>query len=158
MHPQLKAFLGTIAFSELGHEIIDASDDGYNVLVGSLPGRVKLFDSYDDHPRQLVKLSGNLRSSAAGRYQILARIFDAYRGQLRLIDFGKTSQDRIAIKLINECEAMDDIIHGDIRGAIAKCASRWASFPGAGYGQREHRMDELLAEFKRLGGAVLYGP
>lgn len=155
MHQQLKAFLDTIAFSELGHEIIEQSDDGYNVLVGSIPGRVQLFDNYSDHPRQLVILRPGLRSSAAGRYQVLARIFDAYRGPLRLKDFGKTSQDKIAIKLINECEAMDDIIHGDIRSAIAKCASRWASFPGANYGQREHRMDELLAEFKRLGGAVV---
>ena len=155
MHPQLKAFLGAIAFSELGHEIIAQSDDGYNVIVGSLPGKVKLFDSYADHPRQLVKLRPGLRSSAAGRYQILARIFDAYRGPLRLIDFGKVSQDKIAIRLINECDAMDDIIHGDIRSAIAKCASRWASFPGAGYGQREHKIEALLAEFKRLGGVVV---
>lgn len=36
MKPQVKAFLDTIAFSELGHEIIEQSDDGYNVFVGSL--------------------------------------------------------------------------------------------------------------------------
>lgn len=155
MHPQLKAFLGTIAFSELGHEIIEASDDGYNVLVGSLPGRVRLFDSYADHPRQLVKLRPGLQSTAAGRYQILARIFDAYRGPLRLPNFGKASQDKIAIKLISECEAMDDILYGDIRSAIAKCASRWASFPGSGYGQREHKIAAMLAEFKRSGGVVV---
>ena len=35
-----KAFLDMLAWSELGDKIIAQSDNGYNVLVGSLPGHV----------------------------------------------------------------------------------------------------------------------
>ena len=156
MHPQIKAFLDMIAWSELGEELIDLSDNGYNVIVGSTPSRPILFHDYSDHPRRLITPRRGMKpSSAAGRYQILARNFDAYRKSLRLINFGPGSQDRIAIKLITECDATDDIIHGDIKAAIAKCASRWASLPGAGYGQHEHKIAPLIAAFKSAGGVVV---
>lgn len=155
MHPQIKAFLDMIAWSELGEELIDLSDNGYNVIVGSTPSHPILFHDYSDHPRRLISIRHGLKSSAAGRYQILARIYDAYRQQLRLRNFGPDAQDRIAIKLITECDATDDIIHGDIKAAIAKCSSRWASFPGAGYNQHEHRMSALIAAFKAAGGVVV---
>lgn len=152
MHPQIKAFLDMIAWSELGEELLDLSDDGYNVIVGSTPSRPILFHDYSDHPRRLITIRHGLKSSAAGRYQILARIYDAYRQPLRLRNFGPDAQDRIAIKLITECDATDDIIHGDIKAAIAKCASRWASLPGAGYGQHEHKIALLIEAFKNAGG------
>lgn len=156
MHPQIKAFLDMIAWSELGEELIDLSDNGYNVIVGSTPSRPVLFHDYSDHPRRLITPRRGMKpSSAAGRYQILARNFDVYRKSLRLRNFGPDAQDRIAIKLITECDATDDIIHGDIKAAIAKCASRWASLPGAGYGQHEHRAASLIAAFKAAGGVVV---
>ena len=37
----------------------------------------------------------------------------------------------------------------DIRQAIDRCSSIWASLPGAGYGQFEHKADSLIAKFKR---------
>jgi len=40
------AFLDMLAWSELGSEILKQSDDGYNVIVGSLPGRLITFDDY----------------------------------------------------------------------------------------------------------------
>ncbi|MEL8631755.1 lysozyme, partial [Escherichia coli] len=30
----------------------------------------------------------------------------------------------------------------------------WASLPGAGYGQYEHKIDSLIAKFKEAGGVV----
>lgn len=42
MNPQVKAFLECYRYFKAWHEIIEQSDDGYNVLVGSLPGRVQL--------------------------------------------------------------------------------------------------------------------
>ena len=30
----------------------------------------------------------------------------------------------------------------------------WASLPGAGYGQFEHKADSLIAKFKEAGGTV----
>ena len=35
-----------------------------------------------------------------------------------------------------------------------RCSNIWASLPGAGYGQFEHRADSLIAKFKEAGGTV----
>ena len=44
---------------------------------------------------------------------------------------------------------------GDIRQAIDRCSNIWASLPGAGYGQPEHKADSLIAKFlKEAGGTV----
>ena len=43
---------------------------------------------------------------------------------------------------------------GDIRRAIDHCNNIWASLPGAGYGQFEHKADDLIAKFKEAGGTV----
>lgn len=153
-----KAFLDTIAFSEIGPEMLAQSDDGYNVIVGSRPGRLDLFTSYADHPRKLVSLlirGRVVKSTAAGRYQILARYFDHYRGALDLPDFGPRSQDLIALRLIEECHAMHSIDVGDFEDAIHRCRSRWASLPGAGYGQHENEMDGLRAAYIAAGGQAV---
>ncbi|WNW10138.1 glycoside hydrolase family 104 protein [Pseudomonas sp. DTU_2021_1001937_2_SI_NGA_ILE_001] len=134
------AFLDMLAWSE-GTSTIKASDDGYNVLVGG-----KLFSDYSAHPRVSVQLPRyGISSTAAGRYQFLARTWDAivknygFRGR-----FTPEAQDLAAIKLLTECGALPFIKSGDIRQAIAKAAPIWASLPGAGYGQREHKLANLL--------------
>ena len=43
---------------------------------------------------------------------------------------------------------MPMIDRGDIRQAIDRCSNIWASLPGAGYGQFEHKADSLIAKFK----------
>jgi muramidase (phage lysozyme) len=143
----MRAFLDMIARSEgtwgKGH-------DGYDVLVGG-----KLFNGYDDHPRVKVDLPRlGIKSTAAGRYQILARYYDAYKKQLNLPDFSPASQDKIALQLIKECRAVDDIENGNIERAIIKCNSRWASLSGAGYGQREHSISFLVSAYREAGGSV----
>ncbi|KJS00902.1 MAG: hypothetical protein VR65_10890 [Desulfobulbaceae bacterium BRH_c16a] len=147
-----QAFLDMLAWSELGRQLIDESDNGYNVLVGSLPGRVKLFHDYSDHPRQLIRINDKLSSTAAGRYQILKRTFDHYRKVLRLSDFSPASQDAIALRLIKERGAAEDVKAGRIIEAIQKIRKIWASLPGAGYGQREHPINNLIATFTAAGG------
>jgi muramidase (phage lysozyme) len=151
----LTRFLNLIAWSELGSGILAESDNGYNVIVGSVPGKLILFNDYSDHPHRVIQVPIKMRdgtikivpSTAAGRYQILGRFFDAYKTQLGLPDFSPASQDRIAITMIRECKALDDIVMGRIPDAILKCHSRWASFPGAGYGQHENKLDKLLEVF-----------
>ena len=44
------------------------------------------------------------------------------------------------------------IDRGDIRQAIDRCSNIWASLPGAGYGQFEHKADSLIAKFKEAVG------
>ena len=134
------AFLDMLGWSE-GTVQVPGSDDGYNVLVGGT-----LFTGYADHPRVSVPLPRyGIRSTAAGRYQFLSRTWDSivriygFRGR-----FIPEAQDLAAIKLLQECGAYPLIQQGKITEAIQLAAPIWASLPGAGYGQREHRLAKLL--------------
>ena len=61
---------------------------------------------------------------------------------------------RCGIAAIKERGALPMIDRGDIRQAIDRCSNIWASLPGAGYGQFEHKADSLIAKFKEAGGTV----
>lgn len=155
MDQNLKAFLDTIAISELGARLLLVSDNGFNVLVGSTPDHPRLFSSYADHPRQLIDLPRlGIKSTAAGRYQLLARYFDAYKKQLSLRDFSPASQDVIAVQQIRERGALADIEAGRFDSAITKCASCWASLPGATFGQHTNDLADLRRVFIRAGGKI----
>ncbi|EON9597395.1 glycoside hydrolase family 104 protein [Escherichia coli] len=148
---QRKAFLDMIAYSEgTDNGRQPTKDRGYDVIVGG-----KLFSDYSKHPGVYVKLNAKLTSSAAGRYQVLEKFAKHYMKQLGLPDFGPASQDKIALQLIRECKALADIDEGRIHEAIHKCRSRWASLPGAGYGQHEQKIEKLIDVFKKAGGVVL---
>jgi len=138
-----KAFLDTISVSEGTY---GKGDDGYNVIVGG-----DLFTDYSDHPRRLVELPRlGIKSTAAGRYQLLERYFDYYKAQLRLPDFSPDSQDLIALQQIKERKALDDIESGDIQSALVKCSNIWASLPGNNYGQHENKMAALLETYDQF--------
>lgn len=139
------AFLDTIAFSEIGAELLAETDDGYNVLVGSLPGKPLLFDSYAKHPQVL---NHALDSTAAGRYQIIRGTWFGLVSLLGLADFSPENQDRAAIELIRQRHALPAIQRGDIAQAIVLCNPEWASLPGAGYGQHENSIASLLAYYE----------
>jgi muramidase (phage lysozyme) len=149
----LDAFLTMIARSE-GTQDIPGGDDGYRVIVGSTPEKPILFDSYADHPRQRIQLSPGLSSTAAGRYQILERYFDAYKAMLGLPDFSPKSQDSIAIQMIRERQAFADVCAGRIDEAVGKCSSIWASLPGNNYAQHENSLTALRSAFIDAGGTL----
>jgi muramidase (phage lysozyme) len=140
------AFLDMLAESE-GTARVPGSDDGYNVVVGGAT-----FQGYADHPRKLVHLRADLASTAAGRYQLLARYFDAYKKLLGLPDFSPRSQDLIAIQQIRERGALKLIRAGRFDDAVAACANIWASLPGAGYHQHENSLSTLAAAYTAAGG------
>lgn len=142
----LQAFLDMIAVSEGTKHL---GENGYNVLVGGT-----LFEGYADHPRQLVTLNPQLKSTAAGRYQILARYFDAYRRTLGLPDFSPASQDAIAVQMIREQKALADVEAGRFAVAVEKCRNIWASLPGAGYGQHENTLAKLQHAYLQHGGTL----
>lgn len=151
-HPNVKAFLDMLAVSE--GTVLYGKNDGYDVLFGG-----KTFDNgYVDHPRIKVtrKMGGrSITSTAAGRYQFLSRTWDdiveryGFRGR-----FIPEAQDLAAIKLIKERKAYDDVVAGRFEVAVAKCRNIWASLPGAGYGQPEHKMVTLVAAYTSAGGKV----
>lgn len=151
MTRNLKAFLDMLAFSEIGPALLAVSDNGYNVCVGSTPAHPILFASYAQHPRLY---SASMNSDAAGRYQFMGRYWPHYRDQLQLPDFGHASQDRWAVQLIGECRAMADIDAGRFESAVHKCRSRWASLPGASYGQHENNIEALRRAYVKAGGTL----
>lgn len=145
------AFLDMIAYSEgTDNGRQRTNHNGYDVLVGG-----GLFTGYADHPRKLVELPKlGIKSTAAGRYQLLSRYYDAYKKQLGLKDFSPLSQDLIAIQQIRERRALPLIQVGQFEQAVRQVRNIWASLPGAGYGQHEQKIANLLAAYRNAGGTV----
>ena len=75
---------------------------------------------------------------------------EAYRKQFGLKDFSPKSQDAVALQQIKERGALPMIDRGDIRlRNLTRGGNIWASLPGAGYGQFEHKADSLIANSKQ---------
>ena len=146
---QRKAFLDMLAWSEgTDNGRQKTRNHGYDVIVGG-----ELFTDYSDHPRKLVTLNPKLKSTGAGRYQLLSRWWDAYRKQLGLKDFSPKSQDAVALQQIKGVALyLWLIVVISVRQSTV-ATNIWASLPGAGYGQFEHKADSLIAKFK-AGGTV----
>ncbi|QDX29625.1 glycoside hydrolase family 24 protein [Dickeya poaceiphila] len=157
--PNLTAFLDMLAFSEGTATHLLTRNRGYDVIVTGIDGKPEIFTDYQDHPfangrpGKVFNKQGQ-RSTAAGRYQQLYLYWPTYKAQLKLPDFGPNSQDTLAIQLIREQRALDDIIQGRIAHAITQCNNIWASLPGAGYGQHEHDIEHLLTVYQQAGGEV----
>ena len=138
---QRKAFLDMLAWSEgTDNGRQKTRNHGYDVIVGG-----ELFTDYPDHPRKLVTLNPN----SINRRRTLPASFplvDVTAKQLGLKDPEKS--DAVALQQIKERGALPMIDRGDIRQAIDRCSNIWASPPGAGYGQFEHKADSLIAKFK----------
>ena len=150
----LVKFLDLIAFSEGTSTNAHTQNNGYDVIVGGVDGHHE-FTDYSDHPfsggRPAIVINhSGLTSTAAGRYQLLARFYPVYKNQLDLPDFGPVSQDKIALQQIRERHAIPDILAGNIQSAIEKCSNIWASFPGNDYGQGGKGMAALLDHFQNL--------
>lgn len=155
----LQAFLDTLAWSEGTSTSPATKCGGYDVIVTGVDGKPEIFADFSDHPfnkgRPSKQInSKGLTSNASGRYQFMLKDWAHYKAQLGLTDFGPESQDKWAIQLIKERKALPDIEAGNITSAVNKCRNIWASLPGAGYGQREHSMDDLIARYKTAGGTV----
>lgn len=145
----LKAFLDMIAWSEGTSSSKYTKNKGYDVIVGGIDSP-NVFTDYRDHPNILVTVnSKGLKSTAAGRYQLLNRYWVVYKKQLGLKDFSPDSQDAVAIQQIRERKALNDIENGDIDEAIRKCSNIWASLPGNSYGQFQHKISDLLVQYKK---------
>ena len=85
-----------------------------DVIVGGEP-----FTDYSDHPRKLVTLNPKLKTTGAGRYQLLPLWMPtAAAWPERLLS---ESQDAVALQQIKERGALLMIDRGDIRQAIDCC-------------------------------------
>lgn len=144
--PERKAFLDMIAYSEGTY---GKGDNGYNILVGG-----DKFKSYAKHPDTLVP---GTNSTAAGRYQIINTTWFQASKTVG-IAFTPENQDKAAVLLIQGRGALADVDAGNATAAINKCRKEWASFPGAGYGQKENSLKTLTdfynsrLKFHKSGG------
>ena len=121
---------------------------GYDVIVGG-----ELFTDYSDHLANIT-LNPNSNQQAPDLSAASFRWWDAYRKRLGLKDFSPKSGRCGICSQIKERGALPMIDRGDIRQAIDRYGNIWASLPGAGYGQFEHKADSLIAKFKEAGGTV----
>lgn len=149
-----KAFLDMLAWSEGTSNSKYTKNNGYDVVVGGIDSP-NVFTDYSKHPNILVTVNKNgLKSTAAGRYQLLKRYADSYTKSLKLPDFSPASQDAIALQQIREQGALPFVLRGQIEQAIKKCSNIWASLPGNNYGQRQHPIEDLVEQYVKLGGSV----
>lgn len=156
MDKRFKAFLDLIAFSEGTSTSPVTKNNGYDVIVTGVNGPA-VFSDYADHPfahrgSVVVRMLPILISTAAGRYQLLARYWNVYRSQLHLANFGPDSQDTVALQQMKERNAFQPLLMDNVTEAIALCSNIWASFPGNSYGQHAHSMPMLVAKYKELLG------
>ena len=145
---QRKAFLDMLAWSEgTDNGRQKTRNHGYDVIVGG-----ELFTDYSDHP-QTCHAKPKTQINRRRRYQLLfpLRMPTASSWPERLLS---EKSDAVALQQIKERGALPMIDRGDIRQAIDRCSNIWASLPGAGYGQFEHKADSLIAKFKEAGGTV----
>ncbi|KFD23543.1 MAG: glycoside hydrolase family 104 protein [Yokenella regensburgei] len=158
-HPNIAAFLDMLAYSEGTATHPLTKDRGYDVIVTGIDGKPEIFTDYRDHPfaqgrpAKVFNRRGE-KSTASGRYQQLYRYWPHYQQQLSLPDFSPLSQDKLAIQLIRERSALEDLREGRIESAISRCCNIWASLPGAGYGQREHNLEKLITVWRNAGGVM----
>lgn len=141
---RVKAFLDTIAAAEG-----TASPDGYRIQYTGTK-----FVSFQDHPRQMRcgrRYRKKLCSDAAGRYQFLSTTWDRFAKKFGVRDFSPENQDWMAIELIREKGALEDIEAGRLESAVRKLAYIWPSFRRYG-GSVESSMPTLEAMYqKNLG-------
>ena len=135
----VKAFLDTLAFAE-------GTRDRYNYIFTFVT-----FNSYADHPRRTI-CAGSYCSTAAGRYQFLARTWDGIASGLGLADFTPPSQEKAALEIIRRAGAYNVVLQSNVyenfTAALGKLNRTWASLPGSPYGQPAHSASELWEVYK----------
>ena len=108
---------------------------------------------YSDHSRKLVTLNPKLKSTGAGRYQLLSRWWMSPASSWPGKTFSPKSQDAVALQQIKE------------RGVFTYDWSWWLSVrqsttaisgftAGRWLWSSEHKADSLIAKFKEAGGTV----
>ena len=138
---QRKAFLDMLAWSE---ELITDIKENQKSWLWRHCRRRKLFTDYSITLANLSRYwNSNQQAPDATSFFPVGGMPTISNG---LKDFSK-SQDAVALRT-------PMIDRGDIRQAIDRCSNIWASLPGAGYGQFEHKLTTWCKKFKEAGGTV----
>lgn len=137
----------------------DQSAGAYRQLYGG-----KTFESFVDHPRirtyethdEFIKDGKQQYTTAAGAYQIVESTWDTtVRDRIGKTDFSPYSQDLAAVALLDFRGALDDVLAGRLKEAIAKCRDEWVSLPRDKPGdQPSLSLSKALTVYKAYGGAL----
>jgi lysozyme len=133
---KVRAFLDTIAFAE-----------------GTWNGGNLAYEAAQSHPGRMKDFGEGLKSDAAGAYQFLSTTYAGLQKRYPQIkDFGSTSQDIAAQKLLEEVGSLSAIEQGDIQTAIHSACKVWASLTCNGvsgaYAQGTKADEELIKFYK----------
>jgi muramidase (phage lysozyme) len=146
MLPEQRALLDSIAGPE--------SRGSYNIRY--TPGGGASFEGYDDHPRIFEPTKEGKKSSAAGRYQIVASTWDPTAQKLGLSDFSPVSQDRAAWSLAEAAyhvntgrDLLSDLQKGDTSRVASALSGEWPTI-----GKAIKSYSDNLAKYSRGGAAV----
>jgi muramidase (phage lysozyme) len=148
-----RAMLDTLATTEGTRGV---SDDGYNEYFTG-----KLFSDCTQHPN-VTHCSGNLCSTAAGRYQFLT---DTWRG-LGLPNFYPNYQDIGALSLITNKRGVAlppdrALTYAEFVAAMGDCtrglALEWASLPPGCYGQPSYTLAQTWQIYSNFVAAIRNG-
>jgi muramidase (phage lysozyme) len=123
----------------------------YDTVVGY---KHKVTD-FSRHPQIIGLVTKEGPSTAAGRYQITATTFKEFAPKAGVADFSPESQDKVALKIIEQEGALADIQEGRFRQAVEKLGGRWASLPSSKYSQPTRTMEWFE---KQLGIAPSKAP
>ncbi|MFW2086518.1 hypothetical protein [Acinetobacter baumannii] len=115
---------------------------GYNTLFGN-----ERFDDLSRHPnisKEFTQTDGKKnRTNAAGRYQFMKDTWDDVSKQLGLKDFSPKNQDIAAVALLARNGALPSVLKGDLKTAVQKSGSTWASLPSSPYAQPKRSWKDL---------------
>lgn len=134
---------------------------GYDVIVSGIDvlGHLtrEIFTDYSDHPfrhrdPKVINTKG-LKSTAAGKHQILLHWWDAYVPILHLPDFSAASQELYYMQQMREHRALQLLGVNNWYGALQAISGLWASLPGKAYvGQSQHTIAQVLKFYQDAGG------
>lgn len=125
-NPYVRAVLDMLAATELGKD--GANGAGYDVVFGGGDQRITDFSAHPGTKGYYKDTTGKLRSStAAGRYQFLQSTVKDLQKRYGFSDFTPQTQDAMAVALMMDVDALDDVMRGDINAALPKLGKRWAS-------------------------------
>ena len=117
------------------------------MVMTTIVGAGELFTDYSDHPRKTCPLNPKTNQQAPDAtsfFPLVGCLPQAAWPERLLSESHRTLWHCSRLRAWH----FTMIDRGDIRQAIDRCSNIWASLPGAGYGQFEHKADSLIAKFK----------
>ena len=135
-NPNVRKMLDLISYAE------GTQANGYYTTFGG--GRQSSLATHENRRKSFKQTDGKTNtSSAAGRYQFLKGTWDGLARQYGLKDFSERSQDIGALALIAQKGQLERVVAGDVKGAVSKLGSIWASFPSSTYKQGKKSWDAI---------------